>query len=76
MAQSCANISNDVVLDLEKKIESICKGASSYYSSLFKKMSLKNLQNAKILYEFLITEQNYQIVKFQNNNSYQSHMII
>ena len=30
MAQSCANISNEAVLDLEKKIESICKGASSY----------------------------------------------
>jgi hypothetical protein len=41
MAQSCANISNDVILDLEKKIESICKGASSYYSSLFKKCLLK-----------------------------------
>ena len=60
MAQSCASISNDVVSDLEKEIESICKGASSYYSSLFKKMSFKNLDNAKILYEFLITEQNYQ----------------
>ena len=37
MAQGCANISNETVLDLETKIESICKGASSYYSSLFKK---------------------------------------
>ena len=41
MAQSCVNISNNVALDLEKKIESICKEASSYYSSLFKKMSCK-----------------------------------
>ena len=41
MAQSCANISNDVILDLEKKIESIRKGASSYYSSFFKKCLLK-----------------------------------
>ena len=49
MSQSCANISNDIILDLEKKIESICKGASSYYSSLFKKMSFKNPRNAKIL---------------------------
>ncbi|HSL13573.1 MAG TPA: hypothetical protein VK882_04895 [Nitrososphaeraceae archaeon] len=63
MAQGCANISNETVLDLETKIESICKGASSYYSSLFKKMSFKNPQNAKILYEFLMTEQNYQNVK-------------
>jgi hypothetical protein len=30
MAQSCVNISNEAVLDLETKIESICKGASSY----------------------------------------------
>jgi hypothetical protein len=50
MSQSCANISNDVALDLEKKIESICKEASSYYSSFFKKMSFKNLDNAKILH--------------------------
>jgi hypothetical protein len=63
MAQNCVNISNEAVLDLEKNIESICKGASSYYSSLFKKMSFKNPKNAKILYEFLITEQNYQNVK-------------
>jgi hypothetical protein len=63
MSQSCANISNDIILDLEKKIESICKGASSYYSSLFKKISFKNPRNAKILYEFLITEENYQNVK-------------
>ena len=45
MAQSCANIANDVILDLEKKIESICKGAPFYYNSLFKKMSSINLQN-------------------------------
>ena len=63
MAQSCANIGNEAVLDLEKRIESMCKGASSYYSSLFKKMSFKNPNNAKILYEFLITEENYQNVK-------------
>ena len=49
MTQSCANLSNGIVLDLEKKIESLCKGASSYYSSLFKKIVFKNLQNAKIL---------------------------
>ena len=37
MAQSCANISNEVILDLEKRIASMCKGTSSYYNSLFKK---------------------------------------
>ncbi len=64
MAQSCANISNnDVVLDLEKKIESICKGAYLITVHFLKKMSFKNLQNAKILYEFIITEQNYQNIK-------------
>ena len=35
MAQSCVNIFNEAVLDLEKKIESICKGASSFFR-LFK----------------------------------------
>ena len=56
MTQSCDNILNGIILDLEKKIESICKGASSYYISLFKKMSFKNPKNAKILCHFLITE--------------------
>lgn len=37
MAQSCVNISNDVVLDLEKKIVSICKEASSFTVHFFKK---------------------------------------
>ena len=52
MTQSCANIANDAVLDLEKKIESICKGASSYYSSLFKKMSYRNLKMQKFFMSF------------------------
>ena len=40
-------------------------------------MSFKNLDNAKILYEFLITEQNYQNDKLSTkNNYYQSHMFI
>jgi hypothetical protein len=73
MAQSCVNISNEAVLDLETKIESICKGASSYYNSLFKKMSFKNPQNAKILYEFLITEQNYQNVKLNQYINYKDY---
>jgi hypothetical protein len=63
MSQSCANVSNEVSLDLEKKIDSICKGASFYYNSLFKKMSSTNLRNAIILYEFLITEHNNQNIK-------------
>jgi hypothetical protein len=49
MAQSCANtLDQSIILELEKKINSLCKGASSYYNSLFKKMFIKNLQNAKI----------------------------
>ena len=56
-------LDQSIILELEKKINSLCKGASSYYNSLFKKMFIKNLQNAKILYEFLITEHNSQNVK-------------
>ena len=77
MAQSCANISNGIVLDLEKKIESLCKGASSYYSSFFKKIVFKNLQNAKII--LLIANNRTESSKcytYYNNNSYQSHMFI
>ena len=53
MAQSCVNTdAQNIILDLEKKINSLCKGASSYYNSLLKKMFFKNLQNAKILMNF------------------------
>jgi hypothetical protein len=41
----------------------ICKGAPFYYISLIKKMSSANLQNAKIVYEFLIMEYDIQNVK-------------
>ncbi len=65
MAQSYTNIHNlnDVLIDLDKKIELLTKGASSYYNSLFKNLSLRNRNNAKILYNFLESEHNIQNVK-------------
>ena len=68
MAQSFTvhNIShnnNEVILDLQNKVELICKGAPFYYISLIKKMFSANLQNAKIVYEFLIMEYDIQNVK-------------
>ena len=41
-----------ILFDLEKKIESICKGASSYYSSLFKKYLLKIPEMQKFCMSF------------------------
>ena len=70
MSQSYANVSNEVSLDLEKKIDSICKGASFYYNSLFKKMSSTNLRNVIILYEFLITEHNSHNVKLNTTSTH------
>ena len=65
MAQSSVNIQhhNDILIDLEKKIELLTKGSSSYYRSLFKNLSIKNRDNAKTLYDFLETEHNLQNVK-------------
>ncbi|HET9806115.1 MAG TPA: hypothetical protein VFP49_04330 [Nitrososphaeraceae archaeon] len=65
MAQSYTNIHNlyDILIDLDKKIELLTKGASSYYNSLFKNLSLENRDNAKILYDFLESEYNIQNVK-------------
>jgi integrase len=65
MAQSSLNIhnNNDNLIDLEKKIELLTKGSSSYYNSLFKKLSIENMDNAKILYDFLESEYNIQNVK-------------
>jgi hypothetical protein len=45
-------------LELEEKIYSITKGASSSaYFNYFKNMASTNIQNANILYDFIITEQ-------------------
>jgi integrase len=65
MAQSSVNIhnNNDNLIDLEKRMELLTKGYSSYYNSLFKKLSMENRGNAKILYDFLETEYNIQNVK-------------
>ena len=57
-----ANIDNSnddfvlVVTDLEKKVRSIYRAHTLYCKSIFEKMSSANMQNAKIFYEFLITE--------------------
>ena len=68
MAQSLANnIQNSSDLDLDKNIESLLllltKGSPPYYKSLFIKMSSTNIQNAKLLSEFLITEYDSQNLK-------------
>ena len=57
--------------DLEKKVRSIFKDTHSrYFNSVFKKMSSTNLQNAKIFYEFLITEHNNQNVSLNTTLTY------
>jgi hypothetical protein len=54
----------ELILDLEKKFYSITKGASSLaYFNYLKNMACTNLQNANILYDFIITENNYTNVK-------------
>ena len=65
MGQKLAN-SNvmDIINDSEKKIRYIFQGSHRLYlNSIFKKMSSTNIQNAKIVHEFLITEHNIQNVK-------------
>lgn len=58
-------------LELEKKIYSITKGAStSAYCNYFKNMASTNIQNANILYDFIITEQNHTNVKLSTRLSY------
>jgi integrase len=68
MIRSLANnIQNNSDLNLEKNIASLLllltKESSPYYKSLFIKMSSANIQNAKILSEFLITEHDSQNLK-------------
>jgi predicted component of type VI protein secretion system len=61
----------ELILELEKKIYSITKGAStSAYSNYFKNMASANIQNANILYDFLITEQNHTNVRLSTRLSY------
>ena len=58
-------------LELEKKVYSITKGASSSaYSNYFKNMASANIQNANILYDFIVSEQNHINVKLSTRISY------
>ena len=66
-----AVVEREVGLELEKKIYSITKGASSSaYFNYFKNMASTNIQNANILYDFIITEQNHTNVKLSTRLSY------
>ena len=66
-----AVVEREVGLELEKKIYSITKGASSSaYSNYFKNMASTNIQNANILYDFITTEQNHINVKLSTRISY------
>ena len=60
----------ELSLELEKKIYSITKGASSAFFNYFKNMASANIQNANILYDFIITEQNHTNVKLSTRLSY------
>ncbi|HJS64335.1 MAG TPA: tyrosine-type recombinase/integrase, partial [Nitrososphaeraceae archaeon] len=58
-------------IELEKKFYLITKGASTLaFFNSFKKMSLANIQNANILYNFIITEQNHTNVKLSTRLTY------
>lgn len=66
-----AVVEREVGLELEKKIYSITKGASSSaYFKYFKNMASTNIQNANILYDFITTEQNHINVKLSTRISY------
>jgi hypothetical protein len=60
----------ELSLELEKKIYSITKGASSPFFNYFKNMASANIQNANILYDFIITEQNHTNVKLSTRLIY------
>ena len=65
-----AVVEREVGLELEKKIYSITKGASSSaYFKYFKNMA-SYIQNANILYDFITTEQNHINVKLSTRISY------
>jgi predicted component of type VI protein secretion system len=58
-------------LELEKKFYSITKGApTSAYFNYVKNMASTNIQNANILYDFIITEQNHTNVRLSTRLSY------
>ena len=66
-----AIVERGLIFELDKKIYSITKGAStSAYFNYFKNMALANIQNANILYDFIITEQNHTNVKLSTRLSY------
>ena len=52
MVQSCANNAHDVVLDLEKKIDSICKGHHLITVQFLKKCFFKIYKMQKFFMNF------------------------
>jgi predicted component of type VI protein secretion system len=61
----------ELSLELEKKFYSITKGApTSAYFNYVKNMASTNIQNANILYDFIITEQNHTNVRLSTRLSY------
>jgi len=72
MGQKLAN-SNvmDIINDLEKKIRYIFQGSHRLYlDSIIKKTSSTNLQNAHVVYEFLLTEHNNNNVRINTTLTY------
>jgi integrase len=66
-----AVVEREVGLELEKKIHSITKGAYSLaFFNYFKTMISANIKNANILYDFIVSEQNYSNVKLSTRLSY------
>src|SRR6478609_12134828 len=67
---SC-NLINDIEKELlERDIESIITGSLPYYKSIFKQILSANPNNANILYNFLLAEQNERNVKLSTKTTH------
>src|SRR6476620_2115624 len=65
------NLINDIEKELlERDIESIITGSLPYYKSIFKQILSANPNNANILYNFLLAEQNERNVKLSTKTTH------
>src|SRR6478672_9230545 len=65
------NLINDIEKELlERDIKSIITGSLPYYKSIFKQILSANTNNANILYNFLLAEQNERNVKLSTKTTH------
>lgn len=69
-ANITVNLVKDSPKDIDENIESLITGSLPYFKSIFRHLFTANQNNAKLLYDFLLAEQNERNVKLGTKTTY------